>query len=110
LKRTTLLTLIKRGLLALTAGLWLEECYETFCPPRWLTPGRDRLLDSVLVVLSFLVIAWFCTECVVRAMDRKAAAVASVIDATAARAGFPAGPRDSGPHPRPRLVEDRETA
>ena len=90
-------------------GLWIQEGYEDVVHPRWLTPALGQLLDSLTIVATVALVAWTCTECVVRAMERKASALAAFIDATSARA-LPVDPRDSGPHPRPRLVEDRDTA
>jgi hypothetical protein len=105
-----LLTLTKRALAVLALGLWGEQFWECAAHPAWLTPGLDQLLDSVMITLSVIVIAWVCTEYIIKAMGTKATALASFIDATSARAAPPVGPRDSGAHPKPHLVEDRDSA
>jgi hypothetical protein len=100
---------IKVAAWVITLLLWLTEVGECTTSMRGIRPALDELLDSLTVVMSFIVVAWTCTEHVVRAMEHKASALATFIDATSARA-LPVDPRDSGPHPRPRLVEDRDSA
>lgn len=95
MKRINLVSLIRRPLLFLTAGLWIEEGFETIWPPRWLNAGRDWYLDSLTIVLSVLMIAWVAARCIIQANEQQMqahkqemTALASIVDASSERAGL----------------------
>lgn len=86
LKRTTLLRLAKYALAALTAALWLQEIAGAVTSLRGVNPRLDVLLDLLTGIATVAVIAMICTGVIVRAYGQQAKALASVIDATDARA------------------------
>jgi hypothetical protein len=110
LLRSYILRLGKGALVAITALLWLEEAAEAATSAGGVSPRFDALLDLLTGISSVALIAWICTRYITRAMGIRTTALARFIDATSARAALPVSPHDSGPHQRPHLVEDRDTA
>ena len=78
----------KGALFAITALLWIEEGTEAATSLRGISPSFDALLDLLTGISSVAVIAMICTGVIVRAYGQQARALASIVDASSARAGI----------------------
>lgn len=83
-----LLRLGKYAAIIVTLSLWAEEAAEAVTSLRGINPRLDAFLGSLTITLSVIVIAWICTDHIVKAQERKTAVLARICDAASEHAGL----------------------